>query len=777
MPVTGSTAPAAGDGEPTAGDPCAAVSAAAVRADLLALTPDTLASLANRGLVKRATKELDAGVWPTVSVAADGLVRAVFVDGTETELPSGVGLDPGRCTCAAPGVCRHLLGLVLAYQRAAGSPGKAEVSSDASLGATTAVVPGDPAEPIARVHDATAPPGPVSEPVWSPGRFDDEALLTAVGPRSLAAARRTFARGYAAQVHRGGAEGTVPWVELPTCTVRFPVPGEIGYALTDATATLRGEMLALAVWAFRAADAENAHAASTATENAASTATENAAADGAAPGPARVHVGGTGRPRPTPTSTTALDRAVDAVGDLLLEGVAHSGPLLGGALRQTGKKLTAASLHWPAAVVESLAEQLAAYDARSAGYRAEDFAALAGELYARHRAALADPDARADVLGVREAGETPLRRVRLTSLGCRVSAAGGNEGDVPGTVAEVFFAHPDAGLVLVLRKEWPRPAGKQTANPVARPAGGRSGAPAPGSPLGGPELAARRVAGTTLRALAAGSLVSESARRTAGRALSLARSRVSTTTVVPAGSSWADLPASLLVRDLAGYAVDRDGQPPRLIRPRVEAESVRVVELSRIGPAAYDPAEQRLEVEVFDASGTRALVSATYNPLCPGALDVLAEALREGGPIRYVSGVLSRSQGRIRIDPLAVLTPDGAVSVPDLTPAAPSSLVGDGRVGAYRVDQVTEALDEALGALAEAAHHGLRNPPPSVRSRLEDAAARLARCGLDRAARLVRGFLSALPLGGTAARTAWADAQIRLSVSAELHQERGSGAG
>jgi hypothetical protein len=284
------------------------------------------------------------------------------------------------------------------------------------------------------------------------------------------------------------------------------------------------------------------------------------------------------------------------------------------------------------------------------------------------------------------------------------------------------------------------------------------------------------VAGTTLRALAAGSLVSESARRTAGRSLSLGHSRVSTTTVVPAGSSWADLPGSLLVRDLAGYAAARDGQPPRLIRPRVEAETVRVVELSRIGPTSYDPAEQRLEVEVFDAMGTGALVSATYNPLCPGALDVLAEALREGGPVRYVSGVLSRSRGRIRIDPLAVLAPDGTMTVPDLTPAAPSTLVVDGEVDTFPADRITAVLEDALGALAEAAHHGLRNPPPSVRSRLEDAAARLARCGLDRAAGLVRGLLTALPLGTAAAPAAWADAQIRLAVSAELHQERGSGA-
>ena len=46
------------------------------RADLIALTPDVLAALSNRGLVKRATKEVDAGERPTLIEDTDGAVRA-----------------------------------------------------------------------------------------------------------------------------------------------------------------------------------------------------------------------------------------------------------------------------------------------------------------------------------------------------------------------------------------------------------------------------------------------------------------------------------------------------------------------------------------------------------------------------------------------------------------------------------------------------------------------------------------------------------------------------
>lgn len=93
----------------------------APRADLLALTPDTLAALANRGLVKRATKELDAGTAPGLTTEPDTTVRARFDDGITAVLPPGVGLENGSCSCAAPGVCRHLVALVLAYQRDAGA--------------------------------------------------------------------------------------------------------------------------------------------------------------------------------------------------------------------------------------------------------------------------------------------------------------------------------------------------------------------------------------------------------------------------------------------------------------------------------------------------------------------------------------------------------------------------------------------------------------------------------------------------------------------------------
>ncbi|WP_433916418.1 hypothetical protein [Streptomyces sp. NBC_01744] len=645
------------------------------RADLLALTPDTLTALANRGLVKRATKELDAGTAPSLTTEPDTTVRARFDDGITAVLPPGVGLDNGSCSCAAPGVCRHLVALVLAYQRDAGA--------------------GTDGAPV---------PAPVTD--WSPGSTDDRALADALGARTLTAARRTFERGYGALVHRPTAERPEPWVELPTCTVRFPVPGEIAYALTDAAAAVRDEMVALAVWAFRVAD-------EAATEDRSTT----------------VQVGG--RPTARPTARPELDAAAALADELLREGVAHAGPVLRGALARAGDALAAGSLHWPAGAVAELTGQLAAYADRTAHYRPELVAALLTEVHARQRAA-AVPGA----LGTREAGDTPLRRVRLTALGCRV------RGTAEALVAEVYFAHPGAGSVLVLRREWT----------------------ADGQELTGHRLATRRVLSTSLSALATGSLVSESVRRTASRALTIARGRLGTTSITPVGAAWTELPEPLLVRDLSALTASWRGRPPRLIRPRVEAESVRVVALSEVGSIGYDPAEQCLEAHVRDAAGTSAVLTSAYRPECPGALDALADALGSGAT--HISGSVHRFGGGIVIDPIAVLTPAG-VTVPDLASGDGSTALA--AAGTRSPDPLTVALDEAISALAAAAHSGLSRPTAPTRVRIDEAATALSRTGLARAATLLRVFLNALDGQAESGRTAaWLEAQLHLLVSSEL---------
>ncbi|MEU9112548.1 hypothetical protein AB0D04_12300 [Streptomyces sp. NPDC048483] len=663
------------------------------RDDLLTLTPDALAALANRGLVKRAAKALDAGTAPAIEVGEDGTVHGRFDDGVTAALPLDADLQTASCTCAAPGVCRHRIGLVLAYQRQFARP---------------------------TADEDSAPFTP-----WSPGAVDDDTLTALYGAPALAAARRTLTSGFPARLVRATPADPVARAELRSCTVRFLVPGEVRYAHTDAADAARHEMIVLAVWAFRAADERGLDA-----------------------GDVPLDVGGAPQDPAAPGTDPGLAAVLALVDDLLLDGARHAGAVATASLRRAARDLDGQGLRWPAAALTDLVAQLDAYRDRTTGHRPERLAELLTELHARHRATVnggAGPRSR--VLGSDEPVETPLRRVRLTGLGCRI---GGTDTE---RTAEVFFAHPDSGTVLVLRKRWP----------VPEPAD---------APLTGAQLATRRLGGTPLRTLATGQVVSESAARSASRVVRLASSRVARTRVTPLGGTrpWESLPASVTAPDLATLERQLAALPPRLIRPRVEAELVRAVPVAEVRAIGYDPGDQRLDAVIADADGRTALVSATYDGARPAALDCLAAALDgEFGTPRYLSGPVRRAGGRITISPLAVLTDDGPV-LPDLAPGT-----GDTDLAAAPEDgqdppaPLDDALRAALTACADAAHHGLRHVPAGVRRRLGDAAAGLATVGLHTAAGHVTALSKALtddsPEGMVAT---WVEAQIRLLTTAEL---------
>jgi hypothetical protein len=653
------------------------------RTDLLALTADALAALTNWGLVKRATRAVETGDGPMATVDPDGTVHGVHADGTRTELPVA-GLAAAGCTCGASGACRHVVMLVLTYQQQVAAPG----------------------------------PEPAS---WSPAEFTDQAIEELIGARAMAAARRLRGTGYAARVRRPRRADPVPQVELPSCTVRFLVPHQLGYAHTDAAAGTGTEAVALAVWAYQIADAQ-------------------------APGQPEVQVEVGGGPQPSGggpqlAGVSAMDAAVALAGDLLLDGAVHSGPAVAGRLAAVRRDLAASNLCWPLLALDDLREQLDAYRDRSARYRPERLAELLAELPARQRAARHwGGSPRSLVLGTEEAAEVPMRRARFIGLGCRVG------GTPQERTAEVFLAHTETATVLVLHRRWP----------VAADA----------TPPTGAGLARRRVAGTTLATLASGNLVTETAARSASRRLRLASNRVARTTVTRSAGNWRALPDSLLVTDLAALDEALRWLPPRLLRPRVDAESVRVIALGAVRSIRYFAGDQRLDAVVTDPAGGTATISARYHPLCPAALDSVAAALSgEPGPPRFVSGTVRRGRGGLVVTPIAVVAGDQVV-VPDL--AAGEGDTAFAPDAPPPVDELAAAVGGALSLLAEAAHRGVRHVPASFPERLRAASQALSRVGLRGCARALAALAATLaPNPGTKTVQAWVDAQIRLLVTAD----------
>ncbi|MFG1606743.1 hypothetical protein [Actinoplanes sp. NPDC049265] len=669
-----------------------------MRADLLALTEATLAELTNRGLVKRAARELERST-PELTEDEDGTVRAAFPDGVTTALPVG-GFESATCGCGASGTCRHLVGLVLAYKRMPPAAGAADMDAAGSVDAPGSV-------DVAGSVDAADVTGSVGAAEWSPGEFTDEELVARLGERLVATARRAAGAGYVARVRRGREADPVPSVELPTATVRFLVPKDLGFATTDTVAGVRDDVIALAVWAFRVADERVPELAD-----------------------AQVQVGGEAAPAGGP----ALEAAVALASTVLLEGAVQLGAGLAGEIAGVRRELDAARLRWPLLALDDLAGQLEAYRDRGARYRPEALADHLAELVARHRA-VTGPGAelRSRVLGTDEAAETPLRRARLDGVGARVSAAGDER------VVDLFLAHADSATVLVLRRAYP-------------------------AEEAGPQLAARRVAGVTVGLLASGAVVTEAAARSASRAVRLGARRLSRTEAMASRGSWQHLPPALLAASLDALAAELDALPPRPIRARVQAELVRVIPVASVRSISYAPGAQRLDAVIADATGTTAVVQATHESCAPGRLDSMAEAL-SAGP-RFVSGTVRRGGGGILIDPLAFATADGVV-VPDLAAAARGTDPGAGL--APPADPLAQVIDEAVALLAEVAHRGLRHVPSTMGTRLHATAGRLSKLGLRHAAAAVEGLSDLLgPDPGDPAVSAWVDAYLRTSLAAEL---------
>lgn len=186
-----------------------------MRPDLLSLTPDDLATLSNRGVVKRAQRELEEGKLDAeISESTDGTVTVVWPEGITCTLPHNATLPDSQCTCPATGVCRHLVQSVLLYQ----------------------------------VQAAEEQPQAAPEP-WNPGDISDEILATHYSKAVFSRLRKQFEDNHIFELVRG----VKPLARIHTlsCSVRFLVPGDPRYTACDCSEPAPCSHVALAVWAFR----------------------------------------------------------------------------------------------------------------------------------------------------------------------------------------------------------------------------------------------------------------------------------------------------------------------------------------------------------------------------------------------------------------------------------------------------------------------------------------------------------------------------------------------
>ena len=717
-----------------------------MRTDLLALTDDSLAAIANRGLLKRAQREVAAGAGPTL-VEHEGTVTATFADGVVVVLARGTALDQSTCTCTATAVCRHRVMLAVAYREQFGTSGNG----------------GDLVPDEAVSDEAAVGTGPGTTAAAAPVAFSDQELEEHFGSRTMAVARKAWRAGYRARIRRATPAEPVATVELASCTVRFLVAGELGYARVDAARGTRDDAVVLAVWACRAAER---------------TGRSDPVVDLEVGGAGAGDVGASG----SGAGHSGLEPILPLVADLLADGVTGTGPEIATAVAQARRSLDRANLRWPTDALDELDDQLGAYRDRNARYHPVRTAALVAEAFGRHRCvAGGGASLRVTVLGTEERAETPLRLLRLTGLGARVVSDPGSR------TVEVYLAHPEAGVVLALRRRvevapvdddppsdanvggsgghgaaTPSPASAPLGPPASRSAGPLGPHPSRSETPLGPELGRRKAGGARLSALAGANVVTESAVRSANRVVRVAESRLAKTTVSPSAGGWEALPPSILVADLEAEAERLAALPPAVVRARVVAESVRAVVVDAIRDVQYLPGEQQLRATIDAPRGSARLV-LTHDAAAPGAVDALFQALQGEVPVRFVAGHLRRHHGGLELEPTAVV-----VGTTVLVPAfADAGAVPLPTGVAALTDPLAAAVAEATEVSAQVVHQGYRHLRPSWSQRAARAADQLTRVGLTAAGTAVADLAEVARYGGADLPERWADTHLRLLVTAE----------
>jgi len=586
-----------------------------LRQDLLELTPAALMALANPGFVKRAQKDLAAGMAPALDIDASGTLTATYDDGCVTRLPVGCTLRDAQCSCTATAMCRHRVTLVLAWQ--------AQVA---------ATLP-PPATDLALDHGQAA-----SDAAWSPAQFDLPSLAAVLPPGVMDQAERLRQDGPVITVSPWAGVASPPGAQLPMCSVRFFARGSIAHARCDCRQGGNCAHVVLAVMAFAQAERLGPLQA----PHTLQLRTADAAPDAASG---------------WDTAAQALQADIDALLlSLWLDGGAQ--PLIAVAARIQALRTRAQAQGW-CWIDDALAELRQLLQARQA--RSTRFAPLAlldlvVGLWARLQAAaqlarqVAPALPAAQVLGIGVKGEVALDRVRLVSLG---AALWGDEREQGATV---LWADPDTQSVTVMARQWPREA------QAPLPLGERRIA---GHPLR--QLAASQV--VTQRATrSANGTVSVAAQRQHTGLLPLSP-RAWDELGAPLRQPDPAALAAHLARQPPAFT------QPRLAAAGVAGgapAAFHVVQVDALQPAQvdWDPITQTLHADLVarDGQGIGLRLLHPHRAAAPDAVDVLARVL-DGhyGALRAVAGNVCLQGGALVMQPTALLTDTQAV-VPQVHP-------------------------------------------------------------------------------------------------------------
>lgn len=548
---------------------------------------------------------------------------------------------------------------------------------------------------------------PAAETAWHPGDFDDAALATALAPAVLEQARRLAAARPVVRLAAWQPSMPTPTAHLPLCTVRFFSRSNLAHARCDCRLGGNCEHVAVAVWAFRQA-AAGRDAVVELLPRGGEAASDGFSADAEA----------------------AVAAARHFLRRLWLDGSSQPWTPLEADYVVLRDRFAALGWRWPGECLDELRGLILAQAARSSRFDPQRLLEVLAELAARLGAARAAAVAAAaplpasQILGIGVRGEVALDHLKLVSLGLQCWSEERAEG------ARVLFADPDTLAVTVLERSWPREEGA-AATPLLN----------------------RRVAGQSLRQLAAAQVVTRGAKRRANGLVDIAALARQTSVLPLSPRSWDGLTAPLRQPGAAALARHLREAVPDFVKPRQAIAHVHVLPVAEVGEWGWDAAAQtlrgRLRCGAEDAEGEAddwVQLVLVHEPAAPGAVDALAAVLADrADPPRQIAGTVRLQDGRVWLSPLAVLTARRAVVLQtdavtaQTLPSAPLELGGQGLVGVLR---------HLIEDLSLWARQGLRHQSGSALTRAAGYADSLEQGGLVRVPTLLRQVLASWREGG-----------------------------
>jgi hypothetical protein len=666
------------------------------RHDLLQLTTDDLASLTNRGTVKRAQKELESSElqYEIAEEQGDQLVIS-WSDGIVCKFAAGKSIHDASCSSGALGITRHIVRSVLAYQirqRESGlsieepdvaelietiddTPSKQESETDVSNA------------PAQSVNASGATPSRAAN--WNPGEFSDADLQERFGAAAVNRARTRFKEGTLVELARGSKPFAIFLDE--NCFVRFLVPGDLRYVTADCAETALSRFVSMAVWAFRELPIDQS-----------------------------VGLLSLQQTRETETPVDLLDALDEILSGLFVHGIAQSHQSLVIRLARLEPRLRAKSLVWPAELVSELLHQLEMYAAHNALFEPEKIAETVGELLARGRAIRHNIRTVPQLLirGSRFDRANDINSARYVGIGLGIQARRNQ------CTINTYFQDADTGIVATIQRVFantPEKAAEKSEKTFH-------------------ELAVSSLRRSiSLASLAGSQVLLKSGKRTAGSELVLPRG-ASAFAANPQRFQWEQLKPPLAVERFSDLVSRMEILPPSYLRPRLLTEGIHVVALSRIEDVRFDVVRQQLTANLFDPEEACAKMLLPFHTRGAQGFNQFLELLtKQGETARFISGRVKLVNGVLTFTPFAVvIETDGVRS------AIFPWLEGDSISATASPRSDSDAITEWPLGPDELINEAQRDPIREFLTSLNEFIAELLICGLANNTMLIQQLTSEL---------------------------------